>query len=98
MNQPLPIKEIEMAKEFKRDLVQLAKKAPHLFVHPRYLEVMHCLTNGLTLPAEYKNHPLKNNLKGYMDCHILNDLVLIYKIEQQCLKLVRLNTHSEVFA
>ncbi|MFZ7283399.1 hypothetical protein ACLSZW_06880 [Avibacterium avium] len=48
-----------MAKEFKRDLVQLAKKAPHLFVHPRYLEVMHCLTNGLTLPAEYKNHPLK---------------------------------------
>ncbi|MFZ7283400.1 type II toxin-antitoxin system mRNA interferase toxin, RelE/StbE family [Avibacterium avium] len=33
-----------------------------------------------------------------MDCHILNDLVLIYKIEQQCLKLVRLNTHSEVFA
>ncbi|MEE3608864.1 type II toxin-antitoxin system mRNA interferase toxin, RelE/StbE family [Avibacterium paragallinarum] len=64
-----------MAKEFKRDLVQLAKKAPHLFVHP-----------------------LKNNLKGYMDCHILNDLVLIYKIEQQCLKLIRLNTHSEVFA
>lgn len=59
MNQPLPIKEIEMAKEFKRDLVQLAKKALHLFVHPRYLEVMHCLTNGLTLPPNIKIIRLK---------------------------------------
>lgn len=95
--QSYAVDEYELMKEFKKDLLSLSKNAPHLLSSPEYSEVLNCLFKGEPLPAKYKNHPLKNNLKGYMDCHIFNDLVLIYKIENRCLTLVRLNTHAAVF-
>ena len=57
------------------------------------------LAKGKTLPARYSNHPLNGKYKGYYDCHILPDLVLIYKIEEEKIKLLLfdLGTHSELF-
>lgn len=54
---------------------------------------------GETLSAKYKNHPLKGKYKGFYDCHILPDLVLIYKIEKDKLILILfdINTHSNLF-
>ena len=54
---------------------------------------------GETLPEKYKNHPLKGELKGYYDCHVLPDLVLIYKIEKERLVLILfdIETHSNLF-
>ena len=46
------------------------------------------LSKGETLPERYKNHPLHGKLKGYYDCHVLNDLVLVYKIEKERLVIV----------
>ena len=53
------------------------------------------LSKGVVLPEKYKNHPLK----GYFDCHILPDLVLIYKLEKDRLVLLLfdLDTHSNLF-
>ena len=38
-------------------------------------------------------------LKGYYDCHVLNDLVLVYKIEKEKLVLLLfdIETHSNLF-
>lgn len=57
------------------------------------------LSKGETLPAKYKNHPLNGNFNGYYDCHILPDLVMIYKIEKEelILLLFDLDTHSNLF-
>ena len=62
-------------------------------------DVIDSLSKGETLPKKYKNHPLKGNLKGYFDCHILPDLVLIYKIEKERLVLILfdIETHSNLF-
>ena len=61
--------------------------------------VIDMLSKGETLPEKYKNHPLKGCLKGYYDCHILPDLVLIYKIETERLVLILfdMDTHSNLF-
>lgn len=61
--------------------------------------VINTLARGEILPAKYKNHPLKGNLKGYYDCHVLPDLVLIYKIEKEklILLLFDVGTHSNLF-
>lgn len=40
-------------------------------------EVVDILVNEKTLPAKYKNHPLKGKDSGYYDCHILPDWLLI---------------------
>ena len=62
-------------------------------------DVINILSKGEILPAKYKNHPLRGNLKGYYDCHVLPDLVLIYKIEKDRLVLILLDidTHSNLF-
>ena len=62
-------------------------------------EVITTLSKGETLHAKYKNHPLKGKYKGFYDCHILPDLVLIYKIEKDKLILILfdINTHSNLF-
>ncbi len=61
--------------------------------------VIDMLSKGETLPEKYKNHPLKGELKGYYDCHILPDLVLIYKVEKERLVLILfdIETHSNLF-
>ena len=62
-------------------------------------DVIDMLSKGETLPAKYRNHPLKGELNGYYDCHVLPDLVLIYKIEKDRLVLILfdIETHSNLF-
>ena len=62
-------------------------------------DVIDMLSKWETLPEKYKNHPLKGELKGYYDCHVLPDLVLIYKIEKERLVLILfdIETHSNLF-
>lgn len=57
------------------------------------------LSKGEKLPEKYKNHPLKGNFKGYYDCHILPDLVLVYKVEKERLVLILfdIESHSNLF-
>lgn len=57
------------------------------------------LANEQELPKEYKAHSLKGNYKGYMECHIEPDLLLVYKIDggEMELLLFRTGTHSDLF-
>lgn len=61
------------------------------------IEVFYCLVKNQPLPVKYKDHALTGNFKGYRDCHVKPDLVLIYRIDGAMVELVRLNSHSEVF-
>ena len=67
--------------------------------YAEFNEVMYLLQHNQLLPEKYRDHQLKGEWIGYRDCHIANDLVLIYQYqnEEQDLYLARLNTHSEVF-
>lgn len=61
-------------------------------------KVIDDLLSGKKLERKFKDHPLKGNLKGFRDCHIKPDLVLIYKIDQNELELFafRIGSHSKV--
>lgn len=83
-------------KEYKRDLKKLAL-SPDVLMSSEFIEVMYCLQKGLPLPEQYRDHTLTGNWVGYRDCHIKNDLVLIYKKAEEGITLVRLNSHSEIF-
>ena len=87
---------ISLTKDYKRDLKLLANQ-PEILLSAEMIDVMHHLLNGKNLPEKYKDHALSGNWKGFRDCHIKNDLVLIYHVNNEGLTLVRLNTHSEVF-
>ena len=87
---------IEVSNKFKKKKKKLRKGGINL---KPINDVINILSKGEILPAKYKNHPLRGKLKGYYDCHVLPDLVLIYNIEKERLVLILLDidTHSNLF-
>ena len=81
--------------KFKRDVKLLKKRGYDLYL---LYDVIAKLANGETLPEQYHDHPLRGNRKGYRDCHIQNDWVLIYKIDKGVLTLIlsETGTHSDL--
>ena len=61
--------------------------------------VIRTLSRGQQLSEEYNDHLLSGNWKGYRECHIQPDWLLIYRIESNklILTLTRTGTHSELF-
>jgi mRNA interferase YafQ len=59
--------------------------------------VIALLMSDQPLPDELKDHPLKGYWKGYRDLHIETDWLLIYKLDEKNLWLVRTGTHADLF-
>ena len=86
---------LEYSTQFKKDFKKIAK-----LPIPDVVEVGHVIKQlqmENTLPEKYVDHLLSGNWQGYRDCHIKPDLVLIYKIDSEALKLARVGSHSELF-
>ncbi len=60
-------------------------------------EIIVKLANEETLAKKLKDHTLIGNFQGYRECHIQADWLLIYKVEDDTLSLVRLGSHSDLF-
>ena len=62
-------------------------------------EVIELITSGQKLDKKYKNHFLTGKMSEFQECHIKDDLLLIYFKNKQELILVLVNTgsHSELF-
>jgi mRNA interferase YafQ len=80
--------------QFRRD-VKLAQKRGNDTSKLR--EAILLLAAGIPLPAGYKDHPLGGNWAHHRDCHIEPDWLLIYKVDEDDLYLVRTGTHSDLF-
>lgn len=46
-------------------------------------EVIKTLLAGKTLEERFKDHDLHGNYKGYRECHVRPDLLLVYKKEKE---------------
>jgi mRNA interferase YafQ len=62
-------------------------------------EVMEFIQNERPLPEHHHPHPLHGKWKGCIDCHVINDWVLIYEIdpEGKTVTFHRTGTHSDLF-
>lgn len=60
--------------------------------------VVYMLANGETLPVKYHDHALKGKFKGFRECHIQPDWLLIYMLEDDILTLtlVDTGTHTDL--
>ena len=63
-------------------------------------DVVDQLRQGKSLAPKYHDHDLTGNLKGFRECHIKPDWLLIYLIENDILTLtlVDTGTHADVFS
>lgn len=89
------MKELRYTRQFKKDLKRFLNQ-------PKKLEelkiVLDMLRNEITLPEKYRQHTLKGEYSGCLECHIEGDFLLIwYDEESNTLALFRLGSHSELF-
>lgn len=89
------MREIEFTGSFKRDRKREKRTDPAL--DDVLLPIIELLVVDAELPKRLFDHALSGNWKGFRDCHIKPDLVLIYEKPEGILSLVRLGSHSEVF-
>ena len=87
--------EIKHTAQFKKDLKRAEKRHYDLTL---LTDVVNTLARRDPLPAKHRDHALTGNFKGYRECHIAPDWLLIYLIknEQLVLTLSRTGTHVDL--
>ncbi len=87
---------IVQTSHYKRDFRLAVRQGKDI---QRLEKAIDTLAEGKTLAAEYNDHPLKGIYKGFRECHIAPDWLLIYKIDKGVLVLLlsRTGTHQDLF-
>ncbi len=62
-------------------------------------EVVNILRQGKQLDARYHDHGLSGKFRGFRECHIKPDWLLVYLIESDILTLTLVDTgsHTDIF-
>ena len=88
--------ELVLTGKFKKGL-KLAKKRG---LNIKLLDdIVEKLLHGIPLEEKHRDHELKGKYKGFRECHIQPDWLLIYLLENDILTLtlVDTGTHSDLF-
>jgi mRNA interferase YafQ len=90
---PPPPLIVTVTSQFERDLKRLEKQGKNL---DKLHEIFRALRNRLPLPPKNRDHALTGRWKGFRDCHVEPDWVLIYERGPERLKLVRTGSHADL--
>ena len=87
---------IRPTNKFRQDLKLCQKRGYNM---QAITDVIKELAAGETLPPQNRDHELSGNYKGFRECHIQPDWLLVYRINNNdlILFLSRTGTHSDLF-
>ena len=87
---------IKYEKQFKKDYKKIIKRG---YKSSDFEKVVSYLVKKEKLFSIYKDHELNGEYKGFRECHIKSDWLLIYYIDNDelILYLTRTGTHSDLF-
>lgn len=85
---------VRQATSFRRDVKRLLRQGVELSLLEAVVET---LVAQQQLDARYRDHPLVGNWKGYRECHLQPDWLLIYRVADDELQLVRTGSHADPF-
>lgn len=86
--------ELFRSKTFLKDYKKVRFTDKHYL---KYVIYITALLKEESLPSEAHDHILKGEFLSFREFHISGDLLVIYKVEDGVLKLVRMGTHSQLF-
>lgn len=79
---------------FRKDIKRVKNRGNNI---DELKSIVRLLLNQTPLPQKNKDHDLIGNLKGFRECHIKPDWLLIYRIIEDRLIMVRTGSHSDLF-
>jgi len=87
---------VQFTARFKKNYKKMQKRG---LKKEKLEEVVDKIRNGEKLGPKYKDHILRGGLKGYHECHIQPDWLLVYKIQNNTLILTLVDTgsHADLF-
>ena len=85
---------IRQSTRFRRDAKRLRSQN---FDLSELESVVSALVAEEQLDQRYRDHALVGNWKGFRECHIQPDWLLIYRIESDELQLARTGSHAELY-
>ncbi len=65
--------------------------------YTKYIDYVSMLLNEDSLPPESQDHNLTGKFNRFREFHISGDMVVIYRIENETLQLIRIGSHSQLF-
>jgi len=84
--------------KFKKDLKKITKQGKNRELLSLVIEK---LQHQEPLPLKTRDHALIGDYKGYRECHIMPDWLLVYRVVNnnsvELLELSRTGSHSELF-
>lgn len=88
--------EVVPTTSFKKDLKKYKHKKD---IVKELYDVISILSEEKPLDPQKKDHNLHGNYVNYRECHVKNDVLLIYQVDDEtnCLYLARFGSHSELF-
>lgn len=88
--------EVVPTKSFKKDFKKYQHKKD---IVKELYDVISILAKEEPLDPQKKDHSLIGDYVNYRECHVKNDVLLIYQVDKKTssLYLARFGSHSEVF-
>jgi mRNA interferase YafQ len=85
---------IRQSTRFRKDVKRLQRRGADL---SRLRQIIAALAAGETLDERCRDHVLVGNWRGFRECHIQPNWLLIYRVEGEELQLARTGSHAELF-
>ena len=87
---------VKITNSFKRSYKLMKKRGLDISLLDKVIDD---IRQGKELDIKYRNHELKGKFKGFYECHIQPDWLLIYLIENDILTLTLVDTgsHADIF-
>jgi mRNA interferase YafQ len=82
--------------QFKKDYKRIKNEKK---IVDELKNIVNKLLNDESLSSKYRDHPLICEYKGFRECHIKPNLLLIYRKDEKAiiLTLARIGSHSKLF-
>ena len=88
------MRQLHFTRSYRDDVKRLKTRG---YDFARLTAVVQTLAAGGNLEAKFRDHPLKGNWKGWRECHITPDWLLIYLADRTNVTLTRTGTHADLF-
>ena len=85
---------VELTRSFRKDLNKLRFSNEH---YAKYIIYLSKLLSDEPLPQEALDHALKGEWQDFREFHISGDLLVIYRVDGNTIRLTRIGTHAELF-
>ena len=89
------MKLLRRTRQFKKDVKLAQKQKRDLRILKKVIEDL-CM--GHQLDERHRDHDLKGNLRGFRECHLGPDWLLIYENSEAAITLRRVGSHARLFA